>query len=110
MLGKKEGELSFLSKGSFIIYPLPLISGNPDEDLRKLKLDEDILLDEDLKAPLRYYFIRKQDEVIYKVIFNLFSAVRDVFPNEWEPPKKFIILSKTTGYGVILRAFLTFII
>lgn len=106
MLGKKEGELSSLSQGSFIIYPLPLISGNPDEDLRKLKLDEDILLDEDLKAPLRYYFIRKQDEVIYKVIFNLFSVVRDVFPNEWEPPKKFIILSKTTGYGVILRAFL----
>lgn len=104
MLGKKESDLSSLSQGSFIRYLLPLISRNPDEDLRLLKKDPNINLEDDERCPLRYYFINKQDEVIYKIILNLFNGVKDNFPEEWQNHKEYI-LSKTTGYGAIMRSF-----
>ncbi len=61
-------------------------------------------LREDASCPLRSYFIREQDEKIYKIIFNLFSAIRYVFPEEWDNPK-YSILAKTTGYGAVMKAF-----
>ncbi|MFD1135611.1 DGQHR domain-containing protein [Paenibacillus urinalis] len=102
MLGKKEEHNASLSQGSFIKYLLPLISKNPDKDFRDLKAKKKI--EDDPKVPLRYYFVENKDEVIYKVLLNLFSAAKDVFPLEWDDPNRYI-LSKTTGYGAILRAF-----
>ncbi|MFK8794735.1 DGQHR domain-containing protein [Planococcus plakortidis] len=104
MLGKKESDFSSLSQGSFIRYLLPLISRNPDEDLLILKNNPNAKLKDDIRCPLRYYFINEQDEMIYKIISNVFKAIRDTFPMEWENHNKFI-LSKTTGYGAIMRAF-----
>jgi len=104
MLGKKEGENSSLSQGSFIRYLLPLISRKPDNDLSNLKKNPNILLEEDSRCPLRYYFIKDQDEIIYKILFNYFKAVANVFEIEWVNHNKYI-LSKTTGYGALMRAF-----
>ncbi|MFC7678918.1 DGQHR domain-containing protein [Paenibacillus sp. GCM10028914] len=104
MLGKKEDENSSLSQGSFIKYLLPLISKNPDSDLSSLKNQPDIKLKDDPGIPLRYYFINEKDEIIYKILFNYFSAVKDTFQKEWEDPQRYI-LSKTTGYGALMRAF-----
>ncbi|MGG0847095.1 DGQHR domain-containing protein [Peribacillus simplex] len=104
MLGKKEGELASLSQGSFIRYLLPLISKYPEEDIRKLKRNPNLKLNDDVNLPFRYYFINNQDELIYKILLNLFNAVKHVFKEEWMSPGSFI-LSKTTGYGAILRAF-----
>lgn len=102
MLGRKEHESASLSQGSFINYLLPLISKKPDDDLIKIKLGKK--LEDDPNLPLRYYFINDEDPMIYKILFNLFKAVETVFPMEWNNPREYI-LSKTTGYGAILRAF-----
>lgn len=104
MLGKKtEGqELASLSQGTFIKYMLELISKNPDEDMRKLKNGES--LQEDKRCVLRNYFIEEQDAVIYKILFNLYSAVKFVFNEEWINPNKYII-SKSIGFGAVIKAF-----
>lgn len=102
MLGRKEHESASLSQGSFINYLLPLISKNPDDDLINIKLGKKLADDPNL--PLRYYFINDEDPMIYKILFNLFKAVETVFQTEWNNPGEYI-LSKTTGYGAILRAF-----
>lgn len=102
MLGEKQSEFESLSQGSFVKYLLPLLSKNPDKDLRDIK--NNTKLTDDTQIPLRYYFINDQDDIIYKIIFNLFSALKDVFNEEWNNPNRFI-LSKTTGYGAVLKAF-----
>ncbi len=102
MLGPKESNYASLSQGSFIRYLLPLITKNAMKDLLDIKANRE--LERDPSLPLRDYFIDKNDEVIYKIILNLFSGVRDVFLNEWNDSERFI-LSKTMGYGAILSAF-----
>lgn len=104
MLGKKaEGqELASLSQGTFIKYMLELISKKPDEDLRNLKKNKP--LEQDERCVLRKYFINEKDAVIYKIMLNLFSAVRNAFPEEWSNPNQFII-SKSIGFGAVIKAF-----
>ncbi len=104
MLGKKEYEQEFavLSQGTFVQYLLRLISKNPDLDSRLIKNNEDLKDDESL--PLRQYFINEQDQYILKILLNLFNALKNNFPYEWENPKD-NILWKTTGFGAIIGAF-----
>lgn len=104
MLGKKaEGqELASLSQGTFIKYTLDLITKNPDEDLRTVKNGKK--LEGDKRCVLRNYFIDDDDHVILKILLNLFSGVKDAFPEEWSNPNEFII-SKSIGFGAIIKAF-----
>jgi DGQHR domain-containing protein len=101
MLGRKEHKDAALSQGSFVKYLIKLISKNPDQDLIDLKLKKKLA--DDPSRPLRYYFINKEDNYIYKILLNLFTAVRFVFPEEWNKPTEYI-LSKTTGYGALMKA------
>jgi DGQHR domain-containing protein len=101
MLGAKNYQEASLSQGSFIRYLMPLISKKPDEDYVDIKLKK--ALNDDSSIPLRYYFINNEDGVIYKILLNVFKALKDTFPNEWNNPDKFI-LSKTTGYGALIGA------
>ncbi len=101
MLGAKNYQEASLSQGSFIRYLMPLISKKPDEDYVDIKLKK--ALNDDPSIPLRYYFINKEDGVIYKILLNVFKALKDTFPNEWNNPDKYI-LSKTTGYGALIGA------
>lgn len=102
MLGEKQNEFESLSQGSFVKYLLPLITKNPDKDTLDLKQNKQLI--DDPQIPLRYYFIQNRDEIIYKIIFNLFSALKETFEEEWNNPDIYI-LSKTTGYGAVLMAF-----
>ena len=104
MLGKKtEGqELASLSQGTFIKYMLELISKKPDIDTRDIK--NGIELEKDERCVLRDYFINEKDDVIYKILLNLYSGVRDAFTLEWDNPNDFII-SKPIGFGAIIKAF-----
>ncbi len=104
MLGKKEEgqELASLSQGTFIKYMLELISKKPEDDTIKLKRGE--VLEPDEKLVLRQYFLEQKDSVIYKIIVNLFNGVKIVFNEEWNRPDKFI-LSKSIGFGSIIKAF-----
>ena len=104
MLGKKEKEQYYatLSQGTFVKQLLTLISKDPDKDSYDLKRGNSLYSDK--KLPFRDYFIHEQDEVILKILINCFTALRHVFPNEWEQPTK-NVLWKTTGYGAIIKAF-----
>ncbi|MBD0779300.1 DGQHR domain-containing protein [Maribacter sp. ANRC-HE7] len=104
MLGKKtdDQELASLSQGTFIKYMLELISKNPDEDMRNLKNGQS--LQEDKRCVLRNYFIDEKDAIIYKIMFNLYSAVKFVFTDEWNNPNHYII-SKSIGFGAVIKAF-----
>ena len=94
-------ENASLTQGSFIKYLLPLISKHPDNDLVQIKRKEKI--QDDSTLPLRYYFIHNEDDAIYKILMNAFSAVKATFPDEWSRSNDYI-LSKTIGYGAIMRA------
>ncbi|SDI76367.1 DGQHR domain-containing protein [Chryseobacterium taeanense] len=104
MLGKKkeDQESASLSQGTFIKYLLELISKNPDEDTRKIKNGNKIESDKNLV--LRQYFIDDQDNVIFKIILNLFNGVKDAFETEWNNPNEYII-SKAIGFGAIIKAY-----
>ncbi|KAF0197157.1 MAG: DGQHR domain-containing protein [Bacillota bacterium] len=104
MLGKKQEELASLSQASFIKPLMHLISANSAEDLSIIKGQGLEALRPDSNKPLRGYFLRDQDEMIYKILLNLFTAVRDTFPTEWDNPKDYI-LTKTVGYTAIITAF-----
>lgn len=103
MLGKKEANQYFatLSQGTFVKQLLTLISRNPDEDFSKMKQGIAI---ERYNLPLRLYFIEGRDDIILKILMNCFTALKEVFINEWENPAN-NVLWKTTGYGAIIKAF-----
>lgn len=104
MLGNKEEhqEYATLSQGTFVKHFIELLSKDPDEDLRKSK--SSIALIDNPELPLRHYFINNEDEVILKIILNLFNALKETFLELWENPTK-NILWKSTGYVAIIKAF-----
>lgn len=103
MLGKKEeGQVNAtLSQGTFATAVLSLISKKPKEDMIKVKRNE--LLDRDSSLPFRDYYIDEKDTVIAKIMYNCFSALKTVFPDEWNQPNE-NILWKTTGFLGIMKA------
>lgn len=103
MLGKKEKnqDNATLSQGTFAKSVLQLISKNPDNDARRIKRGEKLVQDE--RCPLREYFIDDKDDVITKILMNCYSALKDVFPKEWDTPQK-NILWKTTGFRAVIYA------
>lgn len=52
----------------------------------------------DKGKPLNKLFKEEKDAVIYKLLFNYFSAIKVVFPVYWENIDKEFILTKTTGF------------
>jgi len=102
MLGKKSTPDAILSQGTFVNYLCKLISNTPQEDMINLKKNRKLKGSDHLV--LRNYFIEERDDVILKLLTNYFSAVADVFPEEWNNTSKYI-LSKTTGYGALMKVF-----
>ena len=103
MLGKKaEGQdLATISQGSFIHFLMPLISKHPEDDRRNMKRDE--LIDDDDRCPFRKYFLANRDDIILKILTNCLSAMREVFPSEYNNPQQ-NIMWKTTGIGGLMKA------
>lgn len=102
MLGKKSPNqtVASLSQGTFVKQLVDLISKNPEDDARRWKRGEKLMDIESL--PLRKYYICEQDNVIIKIIENCFTALKNVFPAEWNRPDN-NILWKTTGFcGVMI--------
>ena len=101
MLGKKtkSQDKATLSQGTFAKTVLQLITRDADEDIRLMKREE--RLKEDVRCPFRDYFIEEKDDVIAKILLNCFTALKNVFPNEWEDPHG-NILWKTTGFRAII--------
>lgn len=102
MLGYGGNKYETISQGSFINYLMPLVSKNIQEDINRIKRKEKLL--EDKNLPLRSYFIDGKDEIILKIMMNLFIGLKNVFPEEWENSDRYI-LSKAIGYGGVMKAF-----
>lgn len=102
MLGIKKGKNESLSQGAFVNGLVPLISKNPERDMRVL--EKNGVLDEDQLLPFRNYFINNEDHIIYKIILNMFNAIAIVFPEEWNDTEKYILM-RAVGYAAVMKAF-----
>lgn len=102
MLGKKGQKTAVLSQGTFVNYLSKLITNRPQQDMIDIK--QGIELEDNSKYVLRRYFIKEQDDIILKLMYNYFNAVATVFREEWEDSDTYI-LAKTTGYGALMKAF-----
>lgn len=100
MLGKKNGEMEFLSQGTFVTYLLRLITNTPQEDMIDIKNKKKIK--ENNRFIFREYFAEEKDNIILKILLNYFGAVAEVFSEEWN--SKEYILAKTTGYGALMKS------
>lgn len=101
MLEKRDNKMQSLSQGTFVRYVSTLISDNPQKDYIDIK--NNIKLQNDKPScPLRYYFVTNQDEVIYLILSNCFTALKNVFPDEWDDPDSYI-LTKTVGFGAVIK-------
>lgn len=100
MLENRDSKYESLSQGTFVTYVSKLISDNPQQDYIDIK--NKVHLKDYESCPLRYYFIRNKDEVIYLVLSNCFIAAKKVFDVEWNNPQDYI-LTKTTGFGGIVK-------
>ena len=67
----------------------------------RIKNGDKLLPDE--KLPLRNFFINENDDIILKILKNYFTAVSVVFEKEWYSND--YILTKTTGYLALIKAF-----
>jgi DGQHR domain-containing protein len=105
MLGKRQNDSEFLSQGSFAKYVLPMISRNPDDD--ELRLMQGLDPIPDPKAPLREFFIDKQDDLVSRILWNYLSAAKEVFPLEWATEPKDHLLRKTVGFSALMKVFAT---
>ena len=103
MLGKKaDGQnMATISQGSFIHFLMPLISKHPEEDSRMMK--RGLHLYDEANCPFRKYFLEERDDIILKILTNCLTAMRDVFPDEYnDAPHN--IMWKTTGIGGLMKA------
>lgn len=49
------------------------------------------------------FYIRRDFNSVYKILFNYFSAIAEIFNEDWLNPNS--LLNKTTGYNAIIRLF-----
>lgn len=102
MLGNKtKGSEESLSQGTFVTQLLRHISSNAADDFISARQGKPMLKRKD--SVFNEYFINDKDEVIVRILFNLFSALKEVFPVEWDDTTNFI-LTKTTGYTGVMKA------
>lgn len=112
MLGKKQHPHEILTQGSFVKYLLQLITNKPDRDAISLKSNE-VLQERD--RPFNAFFRNGKDELILMAMTNYFSAVAEVFDNDWKisayigpdgsPIRgKTPVLRRTVGYEALMRA------
>lgn len=59
----------------------------------------------DTNRPLHSLFEAKEDQLIFDLIYNYFTAVNLVFPEAWENSSSNYILTKTTGFNGLMAFF-----
>jgi len=115
MLGRKEigQEDSVISQSTFSREIVNLICDKKDSYLIRDKLrnsnnDRSVLknfykVEESKKFILWEPFVDNADKFIYTILRDFFSAVKKLFPKEWDDTSK--ILTKTTGYTALMKVF-----
>lgn len=98
-ISKKEQ----LSQGTFVKYVLKyLISKDPQED--EIRIKNNKKLEQNSSLPLREYFIDNEDDTIYKILINYFTAFKTVYHDEWDDTENFL-LTRSIGFGAMIRIF-----
>lgn len=101
MLEKREFVTETISQNTFVKCLCSLITSTPQKDAIEIKKGNDVCVNENLAFSI--YFKEKQDAVILKILLNYFNAVNNVFNDEWNDPKRYI-LSKTVGFSALMEA------
>lgn len=105
ILGKAVDKgVETIAQATFVELILGCISQNPMLDRDNLKKNKKLSKDYDKnKYVFRGYFIDGKDELILKVLWNYFSAVKIVWPNSWDEVGSGNILNKSTGLISLMR-------
>ncbi len=112
MLGKRQSPDEMLTQGSFVKYLLKLITSTPESDLLALKTGK---VPKENGRPFNAFFNNGRDEYILQTMTNYFSAIRKVFPVDWNvrsyinedgtpAPKPTPVFRRTVGYEALMRA------
>lgn len=102
MLVTLEEKYRMISQGGFSKMLVDLFSIDLDSDERLLK-EEKVLSDkEEEKLIFRLLFKNNQDDIIYKILFNYFTSIKNVFEKEWNDKDKYILLTEV-GIGGMLK-------
>jgi len=98
MLGRRTREDSneTITQGTFVRELLKHISSNPTRDFDAARRAAKLPADPE-NPVLRRYYLAEEDEVIVRILTNLFLAQRETWREEWENPER-SILTKTTGF------------
>jgi hypothetical protein len=97
MLGRKSraGSLETVTQGTFVRELLPHISSDPPRDFAAARADKPV--SPDSECVFNSYFVANRDEVIVRILSNVFGAQKDTWPAEWVDPTV-SILTKSTGF------------
>lgn len=113
MLGRKEGgEHAVLSQSTFTREIINLICKKEDfyeiRDILKRNNNDrssikNFYVDSKISEKFIFWkpFMQGEDKLIYIILKDYFSAVREVYPDNWDDTSK--ILTKTTGYIALMR-------
>lgn len=91
-----------LSQGIFIDILLEYLTNDANLENQLLRKNIPLDLKNNSKLIFREYFLKKQDNMIYKTLKNYFNAIKYTFPKEWADSKNYI-LAKSTGYMALMR-------
>jgi DGQHR domain-containing protein len=86
---------------------LKLLCGNAkqvDEDLRTLSRDQKLTIETPFSrtgAVLREFYIEDDEISIIKILFNFFSAIKQILPDQWNEENS--ILKKTIGFTALFK-------
>jgi DGQHR domain-containing protein len=101
MLGSKVHENESLTQGMFVKNLLPLISKEPMQDRDRIKLGESPLRNPALI--FNKYFCDNEDSAILKILLNIFTSVKETWPDDWVNIKD-SSLSRAVGFEGIMHA------
>jgi len=97
MLGTKTpGSVESLSQGTFVKELLRHISTDPAEDMNLMRQGLPPL--ERPGCVFNTYFREEQDATILKILLNLFTGMRRVWPDQWDNPRD-SVLTKTVCFS-----------
>lgn len=111
MLGKKSNDVNSesLTQGTFVDVLLDKISKDALLDRDKIRTGKIKEIEKNPKLVLQDYMLNDKVNLLVPLFVNIFDAVKDNWPNEWEDHEAYI-LTKTTGYIGIMKGIDSFII
>ncbi len=102
MLVNLDEKYRMISQSIFANMLTELFCNDLQTDERILNEGKNLSDIDDEKLIFRLLFKNNQDEIIYKILFNYFSGIKDVFDKEWGNVDQYIILTEV-GIGGILK-------